>query len=101
VRIQRKVERIKTHSSFQESLDFPEAGPREGSEAVPEETVVDQKEVGPLLDGGPNGHFTGVDSHGQALDMVRPLDLESVQGMRIVRKSLHVEGRFEKMEDGF
>ena len=85
VEIERNVRAVEGDVVSDEAGDAPVGRPREGTEATPEEPVMHQQEVGPLLRRQLHGRFAQVDRSGQARHFACVLDLQAVQRLRSVR----------------
>src|SRR5690606_36757197 len=89
--VEREMRSVQRDPTGQHRLQPTVAATGNGSVSVPEEPVVDEQHVCIGVDCRAHRGLTRIDRHRDAMYITRALDLETVQGARIVRNFRYAE----------
>jgi len=99
--IQRKVKGIEGDVAPKQCLHFSESRTGEGTQPIPEKTVVNEEKLGIPGYCRTDGRLTGIHSHDEVIHCSRSIHLESIQSVGVIRKLGYLEGALKKIEDLF
>jgi hypothetical protein len=97
--VERQVRPVERHVVREQSGNAPVVRPDQGTRPAPEQPVVHQEEIDPLLGGQTDRGFTRIDGGAQAVDPSIVGDLQTIQCFGVVAHTADVEVGVEIVDE--
>ena len=101
MRVEGKVDAVEAQLSPDQARDLAVASPRQGTEAIPEEAMVDQQKVSAPANRLGDGGLGGIHAGAEPSDLTRAFHLKPIEGIRVVGMRRHPQIPLEIFEERF